>query len=65
MNQPESIKSLAASVNAPDYVAHARLLGWVREIAALTKPERIEWSDGTEAEQLRLCALMVKSGTLI
>jgi len=65
MNQPESIKSLAASVNAPDYVAHARLLGWVREIAALTKPERIEWCDGTEAEHLRLCALMVNNGTLI
>ena len=65
MNQPESIKSLAASVNAPDYVTHARLLGWVREMAALTKPDHIEWCDGTEAEQLRLCALMVKSGTLI
>jgi len=65
MNQPESIKSLAASVNAPDYVAHARLLGWVREIAALTKPDRIEWCDGTEAEHQRLCVLMVKSGTLI
>jgi len=41
MNQPESIKSLAASVNAPDYVAHARLLDWVREIAALTKPSAL------------------------
>ncbi len=65
MNQPESIKSLAASVNAPDYVAHARLLGWVREIAALVKPDRIEWCDGTEAEHERLCKLMVAGGTLL
>ena len=35
MNQPESLHSLAASVAAPAYVRHPRLIGWVREIAAL------------------------------
>jgi len=64
MNQLETFATLAASVNAPASVRHPRLMGWVREIAALTKPERIVWCDGSDAEYDRLCAEMVASGTL-
>src|SRR5436189_2157813 len=65
MNQPESFATLAASVGAPSYVRHPRLLGWVREFAALAKPEAIAWCDGSEAEYDGLCAEMVERRTLI
>ena len=65
MNQIESLATLAASVGAPSYIRHPRLLGWVREIAALTQPERIVWCDGSDDEYQRLCGEMVQSGTLV
>jgi len=64
MNQLESLNTLAASVGAPNFIRHARLLGWVREIAALTHPDRIVWCDGSQAEYDRLCDEMVGTGTL-
>jgi phosphoenolpyruvate carboxykinase (GTP) len=64
MNQIESQSLLAASVGAPGDVRHPRLLGWVRDIAALTKPERIVWCDGGDDEYARLCDAMVDAGTL-
>ena len=64
MNHPESVTTLAASVAAPAWVRHPRLLGWVREIAARTRPARIVWCDGSEAEYDALCDGMVASGML-
>jgi phosphoenolpyruvate carboxykinase (GTP) len=42
---------------------HTRLTAWVAEIAQLTKPDRVEWCDGSEEEWARLTALLVSSGT--
>ena len=52
------------TIEAPDYVKNAKLIAWVAEMAALCKPDRIEWSDGSDEEYNRLCNLMVDAGTL-
>ncbi len=44
---------------------NTKLLQWVEDVAALTKPDRVEWCDGSEAEWMRLTELMVESGTFI
>ena len=42
---------------------HARLLDWVREVATLTRPDRIEWCDGSPQEWTRITDLLVEQGT--
>ncbi|WP_018178200.1 phosphoenolpyruvate carboxykinase (GTP) [Jongsikchunia kroppenstedtii] len=48
--------------NAP--TKHAALLAWVAEVAELTQPDRVVWSDGSDAEWDRLTAQLVEAGTL-
>jgi phosphoenolpyruvate carboxykinase (GTP) len=50
-------------LNVPDGVRHARLITWVGEMAALCKPERIHWCDGSPAEYDSLCQQLVDAGT--
>jgi len=49
--------------NAPTSNSH--LLQWVDEMAKMTKPERIHWCDGSEAEKKRLIEEAVAQGVLI
>ena len=51
------------NLRAPSYVKHARLLAWVADMAALCKPDAIEWCDGSDEEYRRLCDQLVAAGT--
>jgi len=47
----------------PAPTRHARLIDWVADIAALTKPDHVHWCDGSEAEWDALTNQMVAAGT--
>jgi phosphoenolpyruvate carboxykinase (GTP) len=49
---------------APAPTRHAGLIAWVEQIAALTKPARVHWCDGSEAEKATIVADLIGKGTL-
>jgi phosphoenolpyruvate carboxykinase (GTP) len=48
----------------PAPTKHQGLIDWVGRIAALTKPDRVYWCDGSQAEWERLTDELVACGTL-
>ena len=56
---------MGLEINPPAYVKNAKLIAWVAEMAALTKPAAIYWCDGSEEEYQRLCQQLVDAGTFI
>lgn len=44
---------------------HQGLLSWVEEVAELTQPDRVVFTDGSEEEFQRLCDQLVEAGTFI
>jgi phosphoenolpyruvate carboxykinase (GTP) len=48
----------------PAPTQHRELIDWVARIAALTKPDRVHWCDGSQEEADRLADLLVEAGTL-
>jgi phosphoenolpyruvate carboxykinase (GTP) len=51
-------------LNVPAHVQHARLIGWVAEVAALTQAREVVWCDGSVQEYDRLCQQLVDAGTM-
>jgi len=56
---------MTASLNTPAWVKNRALVEWVEDIAKLTEPEKVVWTDGTQEEFDRLTGAMLESGTLI
>jgi phosphoenolpyruvate carboxykinase (GTP) len=51
------------NLNHPAYIKNAKLIAWVADMAALCKPDRIHWCDGSADEYQRLCQQLVEAGT--
>src|SRR5688572_32984673 len=50
----------AAPMHAPESLRH-----WVLEVAARTRPEHVQWCDGSDAEYRELQRRMLASGDLL
>src|SRR6188768_369150 len=55
--------SVAGATDPVTSSAIAALVAWVREVAALTGPERVVWTTGSEAEWAELTDRLVAAGT--
>ena len=51
------------AVSAPSFVKNLKLIDWVADMAALCKPARIHWCDGSTEEYDLLCQQLVDAGT--
>jgi len=65
---PNTQTMLLSTMCGHGMVSHSlakKMIDWVKEVAALTKPDRIYWCDGSDAEYDRLCAEMCASGMML
>ncbi|MBM4362957.1 MAG: phosphoenolpyruvate carboxykinase (GTP) [Deltaproteobacteria bacterium] len=64
MSSPPPTASGDAAIGRP-LTDNAHVLSWVREMVALTKPDRVVWCDGSAEENARFTEQAVKEGILI
>ncbi|CAN5163301.1 phosphoenolpyruvate carboxykinase (GTP) [soil metagenome] len=66
MREKEHIQHMTADIATPAYQStHTKLQAWVDEVAALTKPDRIHWVQGTAEEWVTLTDELVEAGTFV
>jgi phosphoenolpyruvate carboxykinase (GTP) len=53
------------NMNIPVYVKNEKAISWLKEIAALTKPDSVHWCDGSQSENDTMFQQLVKSGSFI
>ena len=58
-------RAASDSAAIPDYVTNSKARRWITEMVALCKPDRVHFTDGSDAENAQLCEDMVGSGVLI
>ncbi|MBK5964861.1 phosphoenolpyruvate carboxykinase (GTP) [Thiocystis minor] len=56
---------MTSSHDGATRTSNRKLLDWVDEIAALCRPDRIYWCDGSQEEYNRLCEEMVTTGSFV
>ncbi len=54
-----------ATASSTYRTTHQRLQSWVDEVAALTKPDRIQWIEGTPQEWTQITDELVATGTFV
>lgn len=46
-------------------ITNKKLETWIRDMAALCKPDQVHFCDGSDAENAAMCELLVKNGTFV
>jgi phosphoenolpyruvate carboxykinase (GTP) len=55
----------SSATDVSDKVRNKQLKEWVQQVAAITKPDRVHWCDGSEREYELMTRLLTQAGTAI